>query len=67
MSAAEILEQWGDEVARGRLRVLDAGTLTPSEPSTVLDCTGQRPRVIRPGAIPAATLRESVPNLIGDA
>jgi len=66
-SAAEILEQWGDAVARGRLRVLDAGTLTPSEPSTVLDCTGQRPRVIRPGAIPARALRESVPNLIGDA
>ena len=66
-SAAEILEQWGDAVARGRLRVLDAGTLTPSEPSTVIDCTGQRPRVIRPGAIPASTLRESVPNLIGDA
>jgi L-threonylcarbamoyladenylate synthase len=66
-SAAEILEQWGDAVARGRLRVLDAGTLTPSEPSTVLDCTGQRPRVIRPGAIPASALRESVPNLIGDA
>jgi L-threonylcarbamoyladenylate synthase len=66
-SAAEILEQWGDAVARGRLRVLDAGTLTPSEPSTVLDCTGRRPRVIRPGAISAKTLRESVPNLIGDA
>jgi L-threonylcarbamoyladenylate synthase len=66
-SAAEILDQWGDAVARGRLRVLDAGTLTPSAPSTVLDCTGQRPRVIRPGAIPASTLRESVPNLIGDA
>ena len=66
-SAAEILDQWGDAVARGRLRVLDAGTLTPSQPSTVLDCTGRRPRVIRPGAIPAATLRESVPNLIGDA
>ena len=66
-SAAEILSQWGDAVARGRLRVLDGGTLTPSQPSTVLDCTGRRPRVIRPGAIPAATLRLSVPNLIGDA
>ena len=66
-SATEILEQWGDAVARGRLRVLDAGTLTPSQPSTVLDCTGRLPRVIRPGAIPASTLRESVPNLIGDA
>lgn len=66
-SAAEILSQWGDAIARGQLRVLDGGTLTPSKPSTVLDCTGRRPRVIRPGAIPASTLRESVPNLIGDA
>jgi len=66
-SATEILEQWGDAVARGRLRVLDGGTLTPSQPSTVLDCTSRRPRVIRPGAIPASTLRESVPSLIGDA
>jgi L-threonylcarbamoyladenylate synthase len=66
-SAAEILEQWGDAVARGRLKVLDAGMLVPSQPSTVLDCTGRFPRVIRPGAIAASTLRESVPNLIGDA
>jgi L-threonylcarbamoyladenylate synthase len=66
-SAAEILSQWADAIARGQLRVLDGGTLTPSKPSTVLDCTGRRPRVIRPGAIPASTLRESVPNLIGDA
>jgi L-threonylcarbamoyladenylate synthase len=66
-SAAEILAQWSDAVARGQLRVLDGGTLTPSKPSTVIDCTGRRPRVIRPGAIAASTLRESVPNLIGDA
>jgi len=67
MRAAEILSQWVNAVTRGQLRVLDGGTLTPSKPSTVLDCTGRRPRVIRPGAISAATLRESVPNLIGDA
>jgi L-threonylcarbamoyladenylate synthase len=67
VSAAEILSQWGDAVARGPLRVLDGGTLTPSKPSTVLDCTGRRPRVIRPGEISAATLRRSVPQLIGDA
>ncbi len=66
-SAAEILDQWGDAVARGQLRVLDGGTLTPSPPSTVLDCTGRQPRVIRPGAISAEALRDSVPNLIGDA
>jgi L-threonylcarbamoyladenylate synthase len=67
MSAAEILSQWGDAVARGQLRVLDGGTLTPSAPSTVVDCTGRHPRVIRPGAISAKLLRASVPNLIGDA
>jgi L-threonylcarbamoyladenylate synthase len=66
-SAKEILEQWSDAVARGLLRVLDGGALTPSKPSTVVDCTGRLPRVIRPGAISAKTLRESVPNLIGDA
>jgi L-threonylcarbamoyladenylate synthase len=66
MSAFEILEQWGDAVTRGRLRVLDGGRLEPSQPSTVVDCTSDRPRVIRPGAIPASVLRESVPELIGD-
>lgn len=67
MSAREILEQWGDVIARGTLRVLDGGTLRPSSPSTVVDCTGRAPRVIRPGAIPAAVLRETTPRLIGDA
>ena len=67
MSAGEVVEQWRDEISRGQLAVLDGGRLTPSDPSTVIDCTGRRPRVIRPGAIPAAVLRESVPDLVGDA
>jgi L-threonylcarbamoyladenylate synthase len=66
-SAREIREQWGDALARGSLRVLDGGTLQPSPPSTVVDCTGRAPRVIRPGAIPVAPLREIAPRLIGDA
>ena len=53
MTAGEILEQWSDAVARGELRVLDGGRLAPSAPSTVVDCTGRHPRVIRPGAIAA--------------
>ena len=64
-TAREIVEQWPDAIARGLVRVLDGGRLVPSEPSTVLDCTGRYPRIIRPGAISAATLRESVPALIG--
>lgn len=66
-TAGEIVEQWPDAIARGTLRVLDGGRLVPSPPSTVVDCTGRHPRIIRPGAIPAAVLRESAPSLIGDA
>ena len=66
MSVQELEEQWSDAIARRALRVLDGGTLVPSEPSTVVDCTGRWPRVIRPGAIASSALRESVPDLIGD-
>jgi L-threonylcarbamoyladenylate synthase len=66
-SAPEIVSQWADVIARGVLLVLDGGRLQASPPSTVVDCTGRRPRVIRPGAIPASVLRASAPQLIGDA
>jgi L-threonylcarbamoyladenylate synthase len=66
-SASEIRDQWSDALARGTLRLLDGGTLQPSPPSTVVDCTLRAPRVIRPGAVPAARLREIAPELIGDA
>ena len=66
MAAGEIEEQWPDALGRGVLQLLDGGRLVPSPPSTVVDCTGVRPRVIRPGAIASALLRESAPDLIGD-
>lgn len=66
MTAGEILSQWPDAVARGDLRVLDGGRLVPSESSTVIDCMGRHPRVIRRGAVSARVLRETVPGLIGD-
>lgn len=66
-SAQEIVDQWSEAVMTGSLHILDGGQLTESQPSTVVDCTGRRPRVIRPGAISAATLRESVPDIVGDA
>ena len=67
MAADQIVAQWGDAITRGTLRVLDGGRLVESAPSTVVDCTGRLPRVIRPGAISAARLKESVPDLVGDA
>lgn len=45
----------------GDLLVLDLGTLPPSEPSTVVDCTGPEPRVLRVGSIPAERLGCALP------
>ncbi len=66
MTSAEIAEQWPEAIHRGVLHVLDGGRLVPSQPSTVVDCTGRRARVIRPGALPASLLRDCVPDLVGD-
>jgi L-threonylcarbamoyladenylate synthase len=66
LAASEILTQWPAQIAMGELLVLDGGRLEPSPPSTVVDCTGRRPRVIRPGVYSAARLRETVPELVGD-
>jgi L-threonylcarbamoyladenylate synthase len=67
MAASTVRAQWGDAIARGTLRVLDGGRIPDSAPSTVVDCTGRHPRVIRPGAIPASVLRQSAPDLVGDS
>jgi L-threonylcarbamoyladenylate synthase len=66
VTAGEILTQWGQEIARGTIRLLDGGRLPPSDASTVVDCMGRHPRVVRPGALSAATLRQTVPALVGD-
>ena len=46
-AADQILSQWSEAIVRGTLRVLDGGRLKESQPSTVVDCTGRLPRVIR--------------------
>lgn len=66
MVASDIVQQWPDEIRRGLLHVLDGGRLDPSKPSTVVDCTGRRARVIRPGVLSAQQLRDVVPDLVGD-
>lgn len=63
-AASEIVDQWREEIVAGRMRVLDGGRLGHSAPSTVVDCTGPSPKVIRPGAISEAELRKTVPDLI---
>lgn len=48
----------GDDVL-----VLDVGTLPPSPPSTVVDCTGPEPIVIREGTVPIGRLRCAIPQM----
>ncbi|MGY1915649.1 L-threonylcarbamoyladenylate synthase [Blastococcus sp. SYSU DS0973] len=43
--------------------VLDDGPRTSSAASTIVDCTGPAPRVLRVGAIPVERLREVVPEV----
>lgn len=52
--AEEAEDMLGDRVAV----VLDAGPAPGGEASTIVDATGERPRVLRWGALPAARLAE---------
>jgi L-threonylcarbamoyladenylate synthase len=63
-SAAIIVRDWWDALSKGQLRLLDGGTLKASAPSTVVDCMGDRPRVIRQGAISLQDLQSAAPTLI---
>ena len=47
------LEDVPDEIRAGAAAVVDGGEL-PGTPSTVVDLTGDEPRVLREGAVPAA-------------
>jgi L-threonylcarbamoyladenylate synthase len=58
-TAQEAVEQLGEHAAV----VLDGGPRTGGSPSTIVDCTGPRPRVLRIGALPLDRLREVVPDL----
>ncbi len=59
--ARELLLRLGAEGAM----LLDAGTLPPSAPSTVVDCTGPTPVLLRDGAIPIDRLRCAIPEIHG--
>ena len=49
-----------DAFASGELMVLDGGVLGNVPPSTLVDCTGPIPRMVREGAIPRDELRARV-------
>ncbi len=64
LDASAIAEAFAAAVADRTLLVLDAGHREPSPPSTLVDCTGTVPRLVREGAVPAARLKAIVPALV---
>jgi L-threonylcarbamoyladenylate synthase len=60
-TAIEARMQLGDDVAV----YLEDGQVPGGVASTIVDVTGERPRILRLGAIDAATLREVVPDIVG--
>jgi tRNA A37 threonylcarbamoyladenosine synthetase subunit TsaC/SUA5/YrdC len=50
-------QSFPEAIAAGDLLVLDGGVLGNVPPSTLVDCTGPLPRLVREGAIPRHELR----------
>ncbi|MGC0249736.1 L-threonylcarbamoyladenylate synthase [Pseudactinotalea sp. Z1748] len=59
LSAAEAAEQLGSAVSL----YLDGGPATGQQPSTIVDATGERLRIVRQGAISAEELAQVAPEL----
>jgi L-threonylcarbamoyladenylate synthase len=64
LDPSAIARGFADAVNQRTLLVLDAGPLPQSPPSTLVDCTGSAPRLVREGAIPAGRLKAIVPALV---
>jgi tRNA threonylcarbamoyl adenosine modification protein (Sua5/YciO/YrdC/YwlC family) len=60
-TAEEAREQLGFSVSV----YLEAGPCPAAVPSTIVDVTGDTPRIVRAGAIPIEKLREVVPSILG--
>lgn len=62
-SGAEALGVARELGAGDELLVVDGGVLPPSGPSTIVDCTGPVPAVIREGSVPLSRLRCALPGI----
>ena len=61
--AGSIVDLFGSAVEAGTLLVLDGGASGGVNPSTVVDCTGSEPALVREGALPLSELRTAVGSL----
>jgi L-threonylcarbamoyladenylate synthase len=58
-----LADTFQQEILQGTLLVLDGGVLGNVPPSTLVDCTGPQPVLIRDGAIPREELRRAAGRL----
>ncbi|TVP54407.1 MAG: Sua5/YciO/YrdC/YwlC family protein [Gemmatimonadales bacterium] len=54
--AQTVKDSFQGAIDEGSLLVVDGGALEQSPPSTLVDCTGDRPRIVREGAVSMRTL-----------
>jgi tRNA threonylcarbamoyl adenosine modification protein (Sua5/YciO/YrdC/YwlC family) len=58
-TALEVAAAFGDQLDL----VLDGGPTAAGKPSTILDLTGDEPRILREGLLPASSLQPYLPEL----
>ena len=67
IASGEEAREWLERVGARDVWLIDGGSLPRSRPSTVVDCTLRRPRVLREGTIPMERLRCAIPEIDGMA
>jgi L-threonylcarbamoyladenylate synthase len=65
-TAAAVVAELGDYLADGD-QILDGGACDVGVESTIIDCTGAAPRILRPGAVTAQMIEESTGLHVGGA
>ena len=58
-TAQHVLAELGDVLVAGRDAILDGGASSVGVESTIVDCTDDVPRILRPGAVSAAQVEEA--------
>jgi len=64
-TAQAVDEELGDYLADGD-QILDGGACDVGVESTIIDCTGDAPRILRPGAVTIAMIEESTGLVVAD-
>ncbi len=65
-TAQAVADELSDYLA-GTDQILDGGPCEVGVESTIIDCTGDVPRILRPGAVTAEMIEESTGLIVGDS